>query len=106
MNAMPRCQNCGFKWSWQEVMMLSVKGKKKCSNCHKKQYISAKSNFWTTFLISTAFLLPMNFVHAYYEISWLWFFLAILIYITLVSLLMPFFYKLSNTHKRFGKTIE
>ncbi|WP_367948939.1 TIGR04104 family putative zinc finger protein [Planococcus sp. CP5-4_YE] len=103
---MPRCQHCGYQWSWKDVMKLSLKSKRKCQNCHKIQYISAKSNFWTTFLTSMAFLLPMNFLRAYYEISWLWIFLAIPIYIPLVSLLMPFFYKLSNTQKRFGKTVE
>ncbi|KYG59365.1 TIGR04104 family putative zinc finger protein [Planococcus maritimus] len=94
---MPRCQNCGFKWSWKEVIMLSVKGKKECSNCHKRQYISAGSSFWITFLITLGFVMPMTMLRPYYEIAWPFFILAFVIYMPLALSFAPFLYKLSNT---------
>ena len=103
---MPRCQNCNFKWRWKDVIALSLKGKKECPNCQKRQYISPKSNFWVTFFTSMAFVLPTSFLRAYYEMSPLWIFLAIPIYLPLVLLVLPFFYRLSSTRKRFGKTVE
>ncbi|MDE4085950.1 hypothetical protein PO902_12975 [Planococcus maritimus] len=103
---MPRCQNCNFKWSWKDVMTLSLKGKKECPNCHKRQYVSSRSTFWTTFLITMGFLIPMNVLRYYYEIGWPLIILAFVIYIPLALLLTPFLYKLSNTQKRFGKTSE
>lgn len=103
---MPHCQNCNFRWSWKDVMVLSLKGKKECPNCNKRQYISPASNFWVTFFTSMAFILPTSFLRAYYEISSSWIFLAIPIYLPLVLLVLPFFYRLSSTRKRFGKTIE
>lgn len=103
---MPRCQNCNFKWRWKDVIALSLKGKKECPNCQKRQYISPKSNFWVTFFTSMAFVLPTSFLRAYYEMNPLWIFLAIPIYLPLVLLVLPFFYRLSSTRKRFGKTVE
>lgn len=103
---MPRCQNCDFKWSWKDVMKLSLKGKRECANCHKNQYVSSKSGFWSTFLITVAFVLPINMLRYYYDIEWPWVILAFLIYMPLALSLMPFLYKLSNTQKRYGKTVE
>ncbi|MEZ0482202.1 TIGR04104 family putative zinc finger protein [Planococcus sp. SSTMD024] len=103
---MPHCENCGTKWSWKGVMKLSFKGKKECPNCQKRQYISTRSNFWVTFFISMGFLTPMNVLRYYYEIGWPLIILGFLIYMPLVLLLAPFLYKLSNTGKRFGKTVE
>lgn len=103
---MPRCQNCDFKWSWKDVMTLSMTGKKECPNCHRRQYISAKSTFWITFLISMVFLMPMNVLRYYYEIGWPLIILSFVIYMPIALMLMPFFCKLSNTYKRFGKTVE
>ena len=103
---MPRCQNCDFKWSWKDVMKLSLTGKKECPNCQKRQYISAGSSFWITFLITLGFLTSMNVLRSYYEIEWPLFILAFVIYMPLALALAPFLYKLSNTQNRSGKTVE
>lgn len=101
---MPNCENCGFKWSWKDVMALSLTGKKECPNCHKRQYISA--NFWITFLFTLGFLTSMNVLRSYYEFGWPLIVLAMMIYMPLALSLAPFLYKLSNTQSRSGKTVE
>lgn len=103
---MPRCQNCDCKWSWKNVMKLSLKGKKECPNCHKIQYISAGSSFWINFLITLGFLTSMNVLRSYYEFGWPFIVLAIVIYMPIALSLALFLYKLSNTQNRSGKTVE
>lgn len=103
---MPRCQNCDFKWSWKDVMALSMTGKKECPNCHKRQYISAGSSFWITFLITLGFLTSMNVLRSYYDFGWPLIVLAIVIYMPIALSFAPFLYKLSNTQNRSGKTVE
>lgn len=40
---MPKCQNCDHTWSWLGTVKIGIKNNKKCSNCGKRQYVSAKS---------------------------------------------------------------
>ncbi|MBT2583967.1 TIGR04104 family putative zinc finger protein [Planococcus sp. ISL-109] len=103
---MPHCQNCGTKWNWADSMKLSFKGKKECPNCHKNQYVSSKSTFWGTLLFSMPFVFLMSYLRSYYEVGFPVIVLAFIIYMPLVSLLMPFIFKLSSTRKRFGKTVD
>lgn len=100
-NLMPRCQNCGFKWSWKDMMKLSFKSDKKCPNCHKKQYVSGKSSFWGSLLFSLPFIFVFNYLRIYMDVSWLLILLFFIIYLMFASLLMPFVFKLSNTKRRF-----
>lgn len=103
---MAHCQNCDFKWSWGDMMQLSFKGKKECPNCHKNQYVSGTSSFLTTMLFTMPFVFFTSYLRAYQDAGWLTIVLIFLIYMPLISMLMPFFFRLSSTQKRFGKTVE
>lgn len=98
---MAQCQNCGYQWNWKDMFKLSLKGKKECRNCNTVQYASGKSNFWSYMLFLIPFVLISNYFLVYQEAGWLFFFLLVIVYISLASLLIPFLLKLSNTKRRF-----
>lgn len=103
---MAHCQNCDFKWSWSDMMKFNFKGKQPCPNCHKNQYVSGTSSFLTTLIFVIPFVLFTSYLRSYQDAGWLIIVLAVIIYLPIVSLFTPFFYKLTSTQRRFGKTVE
>lgn len=103
---MAHCQNCDFKWSWGDLMKFTFKRKQPCPNCHKNQYISSQSSFLATLIFTFPYVFFTSYLSSYQDAGWLIIALASIIYLPIALLFMPFFYKLSNTQRRFGKTVE
>lgn len=97
---MPHCQNCGFKWTWSDMILVAFKGSMPCPNCHKDQYVISGRNLFGAFLTVMPFVLLYSYLTYGFGFSWPLAIAGFMFYMTLGTLAGPFFYKLSNTKKR------
>lgn len=97
---MPHCQNCGFKWSWSDMIKIALKGNMPCQNCQKDQYVKSSRNLFGVFLTVMPFVLLYSYLTSNFGFSWPLAITAFAFIMTLSTVLGPFFYRLSSTKER------
>jgi len=91
---MPTCQNCGWRWSWKDTITQVFRIKLRCPYCESVQYLSAKSRVRASLLYLP--VLIIQFFLLTFHLSYPSIIGIDVILLALVTVHMPFIYKLSN----------
>lgn len=92
---MPNCQNCNYKWSWSDTLIIGFKNNKKCPNCEERQFIKPQASKG----VSMLYILPMIiilFSRPLFDWSTPVFLSIGFFFILVATMLIPYTIKLSN----------
>ena len=93
---MPKCQNCGYKWTWKETFkkMFTFRNRLTCPSCEEVQYISKKSRNQLCLFVMSPFLIWIPLVSFNVPVQNVLTVQLISYFIVIMS--MPFLYQLST----------